>query len=104
MKTIRYSLSLLAGISLCGAHAAPLTSEETEVKKLAEIMYSYDPTTFEYGDFDLQLRPYTRKYPPTETAKYNPAERCKLLKTMFIEAMLPIPSNKKDVLFTGGMD
>lgn len=73
-----------------------LTSEQIEIQNLIEQIYSYDPATFENGVFDRQLRPYTRKYLPNKQAKYDPTEQCKLLKTMFIEAMLPVKSSKKE--------
>lgn len=73
-----------------------MTPEQIEVKTLIEKIYSYDPTTFEYGKFDRQLRPYTRKYLPNKQAKYHPDEQCKLLKTMFESAMLPVTPPKKE--------
>lgn len=89
MNTMKSVLLLLACLALCTAQAAPLTPEEFEVKKFAETMYSYDPATFENGEFDSQIRPYTKKYPPNKSAKYRPVEHCNLLKTLFVEAMLP---------------
>lgn len=79
--------------------APPMPPEQFEVKNLIEKIYSYDPDTFEYGEFDRQLRPYTRKYPPNKQAKYHPIEQCKLLKTMFVDAMLPVTPPKNDCYF-----
>lgn len=95
MRIIKFFLFILAFQVFRIAQATQLTPEELEVKAFAEAMYSYDPATFENGEFDSQLRPYTKNYPPNKSAKYRPAEHCNLLKTMFTESMLPVDPKGK---------
>lgn len=65
-----------------------MKKEQIEVINFGEEIYSYDPATFENWEFDSRLRPYTRKYLPNKQAKFLPAEHCKLLKTLCVDAML----------------
>lgn len=64
--------------------ADTLTPEQKEVKQFIEKMYSYDPDTFEFGEFSKKDgSPFLRNRVPNGGGKYQPPKKCALLNEFF---------------------
>lgn len=64
--------------------ADTLTPEQKEVKQFIEKMYSYDPDTFEFGEFSKKDgSPFLRNRVPNKVGKYQPQKKCELLNEFF---------------------
>lgn len=75
--------------SVLPACAATLSAEQQEVKDLINKVYSYDPETFEYGEFSENKQPlpiFDTAKPPK--AKYQPKLRCEFLKNFFVQSLV----------------
>jgi len=92
LKTVCGLLALLMAGIACSADA--LTPEQKEVKQFIEKMYSYDPDTFEFGEFskkDGSAFPINRV--PNNSGKYQAPKKCELL----IEFFDPSVIRKRDI-------
>src|SRR5574343_1477858 len=66
-----------------------LTPEQQDVKRFIEKMYSYDPDTFELGEFsERDGTPFIRNIVPNNRGKYQPAKQCVLLSDFFVSAII----------------
>jgi len=64
--------------------ADTLTPEQKEVKQFIEKMYSYDPDTFEFGEFSkTDGSPFARNRVPNKSGKYQPQKKCELHNEFF---------------------
>lgn len=82
LKTVCGLLSLL--VTGMAWSADTLTSEQKEVKQFIEKMYSYDPDTFEFGEFSKKDgTPFLRNRVPNNGGKYQPPKKCALLSEFF---------------------
>lgn len=74
--------------------ADTLTPEQKEVKQFVEKMYSYDPDTFEFGEFSKRDgSPFLRNRVPNKVGKYQPQKKCELLNEFFD----PLVVRKRDI-------
>lgn len=98
LKTICGLLMLLmAGMAWS---ADTLTPEQKEVKHFIEKMYSYDPETFEYGNFLKKTgAPLLRNQVPSgfSAIKYLPEKMCSFLGEYFDEGILEKKKRKSGV-------
>jgi len=87
LKTVCGLLALLmAGMAW---PADMLTPEQKEVKQFIEKMYSYDPDTFEFGEFSKKDgSPFLRNRVPNKVGKYQPSKKCALLSEFFESAII----------------
>ncbi|BAL26775.1 hypothetical protein [Azoarcus sp. KH32C] len=70
------------------AQAQSTSADQTEVKDLIQTLYSYDPDSFEYGEFDSKLQPFLIERVPSHGGKYSPERHCKLLRDFFEETII----------------
>ena len=69
--------------------ADTLTPEQKEVKQFIEKMYSYDPGTFEFGEFSKKDgSPFLLNKVPKNGGKYDPSRHCELLREFFDESQI----------------
>lgn len=92
LKTVCGLLALLmAGMAW---PADRLTPEQKEVKEYIEKMYSYDPDSFEFGEFSKKDgTPFLRNRVPKNAGKYQPPKQCALLNEFFDPALV----SKRDI-------
>lgn len=84
-----YIFSALALTGLVhGAGAEVWTSGQLEVKRFMQKMYSYDPGSFEAGDFDSKLQPFLMNRITSNGGKYSPTKKCELLREFFEESLI----------------
>ncbi|QSI77076.1 hypothetical protein [Niveibacterium microcysteis] len=92
MSRIVNSLLVGIGLSTLSAQAAQsLTPEQLEVRDFIKKLYSYDPATFEGGEFDVKTRkPYLLNKAPDNPAlsKYLPKENCELIEEFFDRSII----------------
>ncbi|WP_172202111.1 hypothetical protein [Niveibacterium sp. COAC-50] len=78
-------------LNALAANAAPLNAEQLEVQAFMKRLYSYDPESFDNGQFDVKTRkPYLlNKAPDSHTAsKYMPKEKCELIEEFFDRSII----------------
>lgn len=69
--------------------ADTLTPEQKEVKQFIEKMYSYDPDSFEGGEFSKKDgTPFLRNRIPNNAGKYQPPKQCSLLGEFFDSSLI----------------
>lgn len=69
--------------------ADTLTSEQIEAKQFIEEMYSYDPMTFEGGEYSKKDEsPFARNGAPDFGGKYHPQKQCDLLNSFFESSLI----------------
>ena len=69
--------------------ADTLTPEQKEVKQFIEKMYSYDPDSFEGGEFSKKDgTPFLRNRIPNNAGKYQPPKQCALLGEFFDSSLI----------------
>lgn len=87
LKTVCGLLALLlTGIAYS---AETLTPEQKEVIQFVERMYSYDPDTFQYGEFSKKNgMPFLRNRVAENAGKYDPAKKCLLLSEFFDNSII----------------
>lgn len=92
LKTVCGLLALLiAGMAWS---VDTLTPEQKEVKQFIEKMYSYDPDSFEGGEFSKKDgTPFLRNQVPNNAGKYQPPKQCALLNEFFD----PMLVRKRDI-------
>lgn len=79
--------------------ADTLTPEQKEVKQFIEKMYSYDPDTFEFGEFSKNDGgPFFRNRVPNKTGKYQPPKKCALLSEYFESAIIEKKEIRSDLV------
>jgi hypothetical protein len=77
---------LAAGVSFGGEK---LTPEQQEIKQFIAKMYSYDPASFEYGEFSKKDgSPFLLNRVPKNGKKYDPPRHCALLRDFFDEELI----------------
>lgn len=91
MKCVLKNFVVLATwfLSVLPAYAATLSAEQQEVKNLIKEVYSYDPDTFEFGEFSENKQPlpmFDERKPPQ--TKYQPKLRCDFYKNFFVESLI----------------
>ena len=87
LKTVCGLLALL--VSGMAWSADTLTPEQKEVKQFIEKMYSYDPDTFEFGEFSKKDgSPFLRNRVPNNAGKYQPPKKCALLGEFFDSSII----------------
>lgn len=87
LKTVCGLLALLLAGAAWSADA--LTPEQKEVKQFIEKMYSYDPDTFEFGEFSKKDgSPFLRNRVPNNAGKYQPPKKCALLGEFFDSSII----------------
>lgn len=92
LKTVCGLLALLMAGMAWSADA--LIPEQKEVKEFIEKMYSYDPMTFEGGEFSKKDgTPFLRNRVPNNGRKYQPPRQCALLNEFFDPALV----SKQDI-------
>ena len=92
LKTVCGLLTLLMASVAWSADA--LTLEQIEVKQFIEKMYSYDPMTFEGGEFSKKDgTPFFRNRVQNNASKYQPPRQCALLNEFFDPALV----SKRDI-------
>ena len=90
MSFLKTVFGLLA-LSIAGMawSADMLTPEQKDVKQFIEKMYSYDPDTFEFGEFSKKDgSPFPRNRVPSRVGKYQPSKKCALLSEFFESAII----------------
>lgn len=95
MNYLRTVYGLLALLTTGMAWSADtLTPEQKEVKQFIEKMYSYDPMTFEGGEFSKKDgTPFLRNRVQNNVSKYQPPKQCALLNEFFDPALV----SKRDI-------
>lgn len=69
--------------------ADTLTREQIEVNQFIEKLYSYDPMTFEGGEFSTKDgSPFNRNRAPDQGGRYHPQKQCELLNSFFEDALV----------------
>lgn len=70
--------------------------DQLDVKQFIAKMYSYDPASFDFGDFSKKDgSPFLLNRVPKNGGKYDPPKRCILLREFFDEALIIKKSDKK---------
>lgn len=87
LKTACGMFALLVVSITCSADA--LKPEEKEVKQFVEKMYSYDPMTFEGGEFSKKDgSPFNRNRAADNGGKYQSPKQCALLSEFFDNSII----------------
>ena len=97
MKWFRPCAVMMAGWLLLGVpgDTYALTAEQKEVATLVQKVYSYDPDTFEYGNFDKNNQPLriVRDSDGSLGGRYKPKLQCEFYKNFFVDALI-VPEKK----------
>lgn len=97
MKWFGRCAVMMAGGGLLGVpvDSYALTAEQNEVATLVQKVYSYDPDTFEYGNFDKKNQPFrvVRDSDGSLGGSYKPKLQCELYRNFFVDALI-VPEKK----------
>lgn len=89
LKTVCTALILFVANPIIAWTAGTLTPEQIEVRQFIEKMYSYDPITFEGGEFSQKDgSPFDRNRAPDHGGKYDPQRKCDLVKNFFEDSLV----------------
>jgi len=79
--------------------ADALTPHQKEVTQFVEKMYSYDPDTFEFGEFSKKNGlPFLRNRASENAGKYDPAKKCLLLSSFFDDSIVQKKNIRSDLV------
>lgn len=85
-------LALVVTCCLLGhsGYSSALTTEQNEVVALIQKVYSYDPDTFENGEFNKNNQPFriVRDSDGSLGGNFKPKLHCELYKNFFVDALI----------------